>query len=99
MGRDLADAFPEAWLVFEEVDDALGEQLSSVIWDGPEDALTLTANGPPPLRVVSLAAIRAMEARGLVLRSRVAFAAGHSLGEYSALAAAGMFSVGDTARL
>jgi [acyl-carrier-protein] S-malonyltransferase len=99
MGRGLAEAFPEARRVFEEVDDALGEKLSSIIWEGPEDVLTLTANAQPALMAVSLAAIRAMEARGLDLRSRVAFVAGHSLGEYSALAAAGMFSVADTARL
>jgi len=99
MGRDLAEAFPEARRVFDEVDDALGEKLSSTVWDGPEDALTLTANAQPALMAVSLAAIRAMEARGLDLRSRVAFVAGHSLGEYSALAAAGMFSIADTARL
>lgn len=99
MGRDLAEAFPESRRVFEEVDDALGEKLSSIIWDGPEDVLTLTANAQPALMAVSLAAIRAMEARGLDLRSRVAFVAGHSLGEYSALAAAGMFSVADAARL
>ena len=99
MGRDLAEAFPESRRVFEEVDDALGEKLSSIIWDGPEDVLTLTANAQPALMAASLAAIRAMEARGLDLRSRVAFVAGHSLGEYSALAAAGMFSVADAARL
>jgi [acyl-carrier-protein] S-malonyltransferase len=99
MGRDLADTFPEARRVFEEVDDALGEKLSKVIWEGPEDVLTLTANAQPALMAVSLAAIRALEARGLQLKDKVAFLAGHSLGEYSALAAAGTFSIADTARL
>jgi [acyl-carrier-protein] S-malonyltransferase len=99
MGKDLADAFPEARAVFAEVDDALGQKLSAVMWDGPEDVLTLTANAQPALMAVSLAAIRVLEARGFVLKDRVAFVAGHSLGEYSALAAAGMFSIADTARL
>jgi [acyl-carrier-protein] S-malonyltransferase len=99
MGKALADAFPEARRVFEEVDEALGEKLSEVIWDGPEDRLTLTANTQPALMAVSLAAIRVLEARGLVLKDRIAYVAGHSLGEYSALCAAGTFSVGDTARL
>ena len=99
MGKDLADAFPEARKVFAEVDDALGEKLSKVIWEGPEETLTLTANAQPALMAVSMAAIRALEARGFVLKDKVAYVAGHSLGEYSALAAAGMFSVGDAARL
>ena len=99
MGKDLADAFPEARKVFAEVDDALGEKLSKVIWEGPEETLTLTANAQPALMAVSIAAIRALEARGFVLKDKVAYVAGHSLGEYSALAAAGMFSVGDAARL
>lgn len=99
MGKDLADAFPEARRVFQEVDDALGEKLSTVVWEGPEDVLTLTANAQPALMAVSLAAIRAMEAGGLSLQDKVAYVAGHSLGEYSALAAAGTFSVADTARL
>jgi [acyl-carrier-protein] S-malonyltransferase len=99
MGRDLAEAFPEARAVFQEVDDALGEKLSSVIWDGPEDTLTLTANAQPALMAVSMAALRAMEARGFSLKDKVAFVAGHSLGEYSALCAAGVFSLADTARL
>ncbi|MET2827586.1 ACP S-malonyltransferase [Mesorhizobium shangrilense] len=99
MGRDLADAFPEARKIFQEVDDALGENLSKLIWEGPEETLTLTANAQPALMAVSLAAIRALEARGFSLKDKVAYVAGHSLGEYSALAAAGFVSVGDAARL
>ncbi|MET0170285.1 MAG: ACP S-malonyltransferase [Aliihoeflea sp.] len=99
MGKDLADAFPEARAVFDEVDDALGEKLSATMWDGPEDRLTLTANAQPALVAVSMAAIRAMEARGFDLKAKIAYVAGHSLGEYSALCAAGTFSIGDTARL
>jgi len=99
MGKDLADAFPEARAVFDEVDEALDERLSHIIWDGPQEKLTLTANAQPALMAVSLAAIRVLEARGLSLKDKVAFVAGHSLGEYSALAAAGAFSVADTARL
>ena len=99
MGKDLADAFPEARAVFEEVDEALGEKLSATMWDGPEDKLTLTANAQPALMAVSMAAIRAMEARGFDLKAKVSYVAGHSLGEYSALCAAGMFSISDTARL
>jgi [acyl-carrier-protein] S-malonyltransferase len=99
MGKDLAEAFPEARHVFDEVDDALGEKLSKLIWEGPEETLTLTANAQPALMAVSMAAIRALEARGFVLKDKVAYVAGHSLGEYSALAAAGTFSVGDAAKL
>ncbi len=99
MGKDLADGFPEARRVFEEVDEALGQKLSSIMWEGPEETLTLTANAQPALMAVSMAAIRAMEARGFSLKDRVKFVAGHSLGEYSALAAAGTFSIADTARL
>jgi len=99
MGRDLAEAFPEARNVFEEVDDALGQKLSAIMWEGPEETLTLTANAQPALMAVSLAAIRALEARGFVLKDKIAYVAGHSLGEYSALAAAGTFSIADTARL
>lgn len=99
MGRELAEAFPEAAGVFEEVDDALGEKLSRLIWEGPEDQLTLTANAQPALMAVSMAAMRAMEARGFSLSERVSWVAGHSLGEYSALCAAGVFSVADAARL
>ncbi|WP_137154001.1 ACP S-malonyltransferase [Rhizobium sp. FKL33] len=99
MGKDLAEAFPEARAVFDEVDEALGEKLTSTMWDGPEDRLTLTANAQPALMAVSLAAIRVLEARGLDLKNKIAYVAGHSLGEYSALAAAGAFSIGDAARL
>ncbi|EKF20338.1 ACP S-malonyltransferase [Nitratireductor pacificus] len=99
MGRDLADAFPEARAVFEEVDDALGQKLSKLIWEGPEDELTLTANAQPALMAVSIAVMRVLEKGGLPLAGKVAYVAGHSLGEYSALCAAGTFSLADTARL
>ncbi|TIN21144.1 MAG: ACP S-malonyltransferase [Mesorhizobium sp.] len=99
MGKELADAFPEARRIFQEVDDALGENLSRLIWEGPEETLMLTANAQPALMAVSLAAIRALESRGLSLKDKVAYVAGHSLGEYSALAAAGFVSVADAARL
>jgi [acyl-carrier-protein] S-malonyltransferase len=99
MGKELATTYAEARAVFDEVDDALGEKLSAVIWDGPEDVLTLTANAQPALMAVSIAAMRVLEARGLDLKSRVACVAGHSLGEYSALCAAGTFTLADTARL
>jgi len=99
MGKALADAYPEARAVFDEVDAALGQKLSDVMWNGPEDALTLTANAQPALMAVSLATMRVLESRGLDLKKSVAFVAGHSLGEYSALAAAGSFDVGTAARL
>ncbi|WP_457586365.1 ACP S-malonyltransferase [Ensifer canadensis] len=99
MGKDLADAFPEAAAVFAEVDEALGEKLSEIMWNGPEETLTLTANAQPALMAVSMAVIRVLEAKGLDLKSKVSFVAGHSLGEYSALCAAGTFSIADTARL
>lgn len=99
MGKELADAFPEARAVFEEVDEALAQNLSRIMWEGPEETLTLTANAQPALMAVSLAALRALEARGFSLAGKVAYVAGHSLGEYSALAAAGTFSIADTARL
>jgi [acyl-carrier-protein] S-malonyltransferase len=99
MGKDLADAFPEARAVFQEVDDALGQKLSEIMWNGPEETLTLTANAQPALMAVSIATMRVLEARGLVLADNVAYVAGHSLGEYSALCAAGTFSLSDTARL
>lgn len=98
MGKALAEAYPAARAVFQEVDDALGEALSAVIWDGPLDALTLTANAQPALMATSLAAMRALEAEGFGI-GKAAFVAGHSLGEYSALAATGALSVADTARL
>jgi [acyl-carrier-protein] S-malonyltransferase len=81
------------------VDEALGEKLSKIIWEGPVETLTLTANAQPALMAVSLAAIRVLEARGISIRDKVAYVAGHSLGEYSALAAAGALSVSDAARL
>ena len=98
MGRDLAEAYPAARAVFEEVDDALGEKLSDLIWNGDQDTLTLTQNAQPALMATSLAAMRALEAEGITL-DRASFVAGHSLGEYSALAAAGSISITDTARL
>jgi [acyl-carrier-protein] S-malonyltransferase len=99
MGRELADTFFEARAVFQEVDDALGEKLSDVIFEGPDDKLTLTANAQPALMAVSIAVLRVLEARGLELKAKVSCLAGHSLGEYSALCAAGTFSLADTARL
>ena len=98
MGRDLAEAYPAARAVFEEVDDALGEKLSDLIWNGDQDMLTLTQNAQPALMATSLAAMRALETEGITL-DRASFVAGHSLGEYSALAAAGSISITDTARL
>ncbi|WP_375262538.1 ACP S-malonyltransferase [Palleronia sp.] len=98
MGRDLAEAYPAARAVFDEVDAALGEKLSDLIWNGSSDDLTLTANAQPALMATSLAAFRALEAEGFVT-DRAAFVAGHSLGEYSALAAAGAIGVADAARL
>lgn len=98
MGRDLAQAYPAARAVFEQVDDALGERLSDLIWDGDLDQLTLTQNAQPALMATSIAAVRALEAEGIGM-DRAAFVAGHSLGEYSALCAAGVLSLADTARL
>ena len=98
MGRDLAQAYPAARAVFDEVDEALGEKLSDLIWEGDQDTLTLTQNAQPALMATSLAAMRALEAEGVSM-DKAAFVAGHSLGEYSALAAAGAISVADTARL
>ncbi|MBB4570215.1 ACP S-malonyltransferase [Rhizobium leucaenae] len=99
MGKDLADNFAEARAVFEEVDEALGEKLSDIIFNGPDDRLTLTANAQPALMAVSIAVMRVLKARGFDLKSKVSYVAGHSLGEYSALCAAGTFSLADTARL
>lgn len=98
MGRALADAYPAARAVFEEVDAALGEPLSRLIWEGTPEALTLTENAQPALMATSIAAMRALEAEGIGVGS-AAFVAGHSLGEYSALCAAGALSLADTARL
>ncbi len=99
MGAMLAEAYPAAKSVFAEVDDALGQSLSALMWEGPESELTLTENAQPALMAVSLAAVRVLEEKGVDLAKRVAFVAGHSLGEYSALAAAGALSVADTAKL
>jgi [acyl-carrier-protein] S-malonyltransferase len=100
MGRALAEAFPAAKAVFDEVDAALGERLSAMIFEGPDDRLTLTANAQPALMAVSLAALRALESEyGAPLAGRAAFVAGHSLGEYSALCAAGALALADAARL
>lgn len=98
MGKALADAYPEARRIFEEVDEALGQKLSALIWEGEQETLTLTQNAQPALMATSLAALRALEAEGITL-SAAGYVAGHSLGEYSALAAAGAISVADTARL
>jgi [acyl-carrier-protein] S-malonyltransferase len=100
MGRALADSFAEARHLFEEVDDALGQNLSQLMWEGPEDQLTLTENAQPALMAVSLAVMRVLDKQGgWRLVDKASFVAGHSLGEYSALAAAGTFSVADAARL
>ena len=100
MGLGLAETFPAARAVFDEVDAALGEKLTAVMWDGPAETLTLTANAQPALMAVSVAAVRVLESEaGLDLSRDAAFVAGHSLGEYSALAAAGAIAVGDAARL
>ncbi len=98
MGKDLADAYPTARAVFDEVDDALGEKLCALIWEGDIETLTLTANAQPALMATSIAAMRALEAEGVGIDTG-AFVAGHSLGEYSALTAAGALSVADAARL
>ncbi|WP_370213492.1 ACP S-malonyltransferase [Roseovarius sp.] len=98
MGKALAEAYPAAKAVFDEVDEALGEKLSQLIWEGEQDTLTLTQNAQPALMATSLAAMRALEAEGVSIDA-AAFVAGHSLGEYSALAAAGAMSIADTARL
>lgn len=100
MGKDLAGAFASARAVFDEVDDALHQKLSVLMFEGPEAELTLTANAQPALMAVSLAALRVLEAEaGLDLVRDAAFVAGHSLGEYSALAASGAFTIADAARL
>lgn len=98
MGRDLAQAYPVAQAVFDEVDEALGQKLSALIWEGDIEELTLTENAQPALMATSMAALRALEVEGIDV-TRASFVAGHSLGEYSALCAAGVFSLADTARL
>jgi len=99
MGKDLADTYPAAKAVFEEVDEALGQDLSGLIWSGSEDDLKLTANTQPALMAVSVAAMRALEAAHGIGADKAAFIAGHSLGEYSALASAAAISVGDCAKV
>jgi [acyl-carrier-protein] S-malonyltransferase len=98
MGRDLADTYPAAKAVFDEVDEALGEKLSTLIWEGDAEELTLTQNAQPALMATSMAAMAALKAEGVTV-DKAAFVAGHSLGEYAALCAAGTFSLADTARL
>ncbi len=99
MGAALIEASSAAKAVFDEVDEALGEKLSSIILEGPVETLTLTANAQPALMAVSIAAMRALEEKGFSLKDSASHVAGHSLGEYSALCAAGTFSIADTARL
>ena len=100
MGKLLAENFASAKAVFDEVDEALGQKLSAIMWDGPKETLTLTENAQPALMAVSMAVMRVLEKeKGFRLQDKVKFVAGHSLGEYSALAAAGAFSLSDTARL
>ena len=100
MGKSLADSFPSARAVFDEVDSALNQKLSDIIWNGPEAELTLTENAQPALMAVTMAVMRVLETEyGITLATHAKFVAGHSLGEYSALAAAGTFSLADTARL
>ena len=98
MGRELAEAYPAARAVFDEVDEALGENLSALVWEGDIETLTLTRNAQPALMATSVAAMRVLEAEGFAITD-AAFVAGHSLGEYSALCAAGAISLSDTARL
>jgi [acyl-carrier-protein] S-malonyltransferase len=100
MGQALAQAFPVARAVFEEVDTTLGEKLSATMWEGPAETLTLTQNAQPALMAVSVAVARVLQAEaGLDIKTHAAYVAGHSLGEYSALAAAGALSLADAARL
>lgn len=99
MGAELAKAYSAAKAVFDEVDSALSQDLSRLMWEGPENELTLTENAQPALMAVSLAAMQVLEERGFDLSAKAAYVAGHSLGEYSALAAAGALSLADTARL
>jgi [acyl-carrier-protein] S-malonyltransferase len=99
MGAELAKTYPSARAVFDEIDAALSQSLSRLMWEGPEAELTLTENAQPALMAVSLAAMRTLADRGVELSAKAAYVAGHSLGEYSALAAAGALSLADTARL
>ncbi len=99
MGRDLAEAYPQARAVFEEVDDALGVSLSKIMFEGPDETLRLTENAQPALMAASMAVVRVLEANGVSVADSASYVAGHSLGEYSALCAAGTFTLADTARL
>jgi [acyl-carrier-protein] S-malonyltransferase len=99
MGRDLAQNYAEARAVFDAIDEALGQKLSGLMWDGPEDELTLTENAQPALMAVSMAVVRVLEARGYSIASKASYLAGHSLGEYAALTAGGALKLEDTARL
>lgn len=99
MGKDLAAAYPQARAVFQEVDEALGQRLSAIMFEGSEDILRLTENAQPALMAVSLAIIRVLESKGVSLADHAAYVAGHSLGEYSALAAAGTFTIANAACL
>ena len=99
MGRDLAQNYAEARAVFDAVDEALGQKLSDLMWDGPEDELTLTENAQPALMAVSMAVVRVLEGRGYSIAEHASYLAGHSLGEYAALTAGGALKLEDTARL
>ena len=99
MGQELAEQFPAAKAVFDEVDEALGKKLSQIIWDGTIEELTLTENAQPALMAVSMAVMRVLEDKGFDMAASLKFVAGHSLGEYSALAASGAISLTDTAKL
>jgi [acyl-carrier-protein] S-malonyltransferase len=100
MGKELAAAFPEAREIFQEVDEALKQNLSALMFDGPGETLTLTENAQPALMAVSMAVVKVLEKQGGVsIRNTAHYVAGHSLGEYSALAAAGSLTLSDTARL
>ena len=98
MGKELADAYPTAKAVFDEVDEALDQKLSALIWDGEQDELTLTENAQPALMATSMAVVKALESEGISVTD-AAYLAGHSLGEYSALCAGGALGLADTARL
>lgn len=99
MGQELAARYPEARAVFEEVDSALNAKLSTIMFEGPEEALRLTENAQPALMAVSLAVVRVLQSQGVLLAEHASYVAGHSLGEYSALCAAGAFTISDAARL
>ena len=98
MGAELAEAYPAARAVFAEIDEALSQTLSKIMWEGPEADLTLTENAQPALMAVSLAAMRVLGEKGVRFTDTIAYVAGHSLGEYSALAASSALTLADTAR-